>query len=98
MAKVLPPKVLHRRDKLGFATPEESWFKGPLKPTVQQWVEDTIALYPDLLDISGLRRMVADTLEGRRPFFVSSLALCQPRAVGKSIPRQCVTPSAKSGD
>ena len=97
MAKVLPPKVLHRKDKLGFPTPEESWFRPP-KPTVQQWVEDTIALYPDLLYITGLRRMVADTLEGRRPFSFQASALCQPRAVGKSIPRQRVTPLPKPGD
>jgi len=68
MTNVLPAQVLHRKDKLGFPTPEETWFKGPLKPIVEDWVEDTIALYPDLLDICGLRRMVSDTLEGRRPF------------------------------
>ena len=68
MKGVLPEMVRNRRDKLGFSTPEEIWFKGVLKEKVKEGVEDTLRLYPDLLDAGETRLLVDDYLEGRRPF------------------------------
>ncbi len=68
MKDLLPPEVLGRRDKIGFATPEEAWFKGPLRKAVESGIEDTLALYPGLLDPVATRTFAAQMLNGERPF------------------------------
>ena len=67
MSGILPPRVRSRRDKLGFATPEEVWFRGQLREAMLGGVEDTLARYPGLLNEHGVRAHVADMLDGRRP-------------------------------
>jgi asparagine synthase (glutamine-hydrolysing) len=67
MTDVLPPEILARRDKLGFATPEEAWFRGPLKPLILDGVEATLARFPGLLDARATRALVSAMLEGQRP-------------------------------
>lgn len=67
MAGILPEKVRRRRDKLGFATPEQVWFRGPLRNLIKQGVEDTLKRYPGLLNAKGTRALVDDMLDGRRP-------------------------------
>jgi asparagine synthase (glutamine-hydrolysing) len=67
MAGILPDKVRERRDKLGFATPEATWFRGPLREMVRAGVEQTLTLYPVLLNRNGVLAYVADMLDGRRP-------------------------------
>jgi asparagine synthase (glutamine-hydrolysing) len=66
MKGVLPEEVRERRDKLGFSTPEEIWFRGPLKGMILDGVEATLTRFPDLLQASGTRALVADMIEGRR--------------------------------
>jgi asparagine synthase (glutamine-hydrolysing) len=66
MRDILPRPVLERRDKIGFATPEESWFRGPLKPLILDGVEATLARFPGLLDARATRALVSATLEGQR--------------------------------
>jgi asparagine synthase (glutamine-hydrolysing) len=66
MAGILPQSVRERRDKLGFSTPEQTWFRGPLKGLICEGISATIARYPDLLHADGARRLRADMLEGRR--------------------------------
>lgn len=67
MGGVLPEMVRNRRDKLGFTTPEEEWFRGPLRELVLAGVEQTLTRYPWLLNAKGVRAHAADMLEGRRP-------------------------------
>jgi asparagine synthase (glutamine-hydrolysing) len=67
MSGVLPESVRDRRDKLGFATPEQAWFRGPLRGLIHDGVEATLARYPDLLNAQGVRRLRDDMLEGRKP-------------------------------
>jgi len=67
MQGILPEKVRRRHDKLGFATPEQAWFRGPLRPLVEQGVEATLARYPELLNAGETRALMAAALEGRRP-------------------------------
>lgn len=66
MADLLPEEVRERRDKLGFATPEQSWFRGPLRGLIQDGVETSLQRFPDLLNAAGVRALVGDMLEGRR--------------------------------
>jgi asparagine synthase (glutamine-hydrolysing) len=66
MSGILPDVVRDRRDKLGFATPEEQWFRGPLRGLIEQGLEETLALYPDLVNASGVRSLASDMLAGRR--------------------------------
>jgi asparagine synthase (glutamine-hydrolysing) len=66
MSGVLPEKVRDRRDKLGFATPEETWFRGPLRAAMRAGIEQTLDYFPDLLNAAGVRAHAADMLEGRR--------------------------------
>ena len=67
MSGILPARVRTRRDKLGFATPEEVWFRGQLREAVLGGVEDTLARYPGLLNERGVRAHVASMLDGGRP-------------------------------
>jgi asparagine synthase (glutamine-hydrolysing) len=67
MADVLPEPVRERRDKLGFATPEQSWFRGPLRGLIHDGVEASLARYPDLVNAAGARAMRDGMLDGSRP-------------------------------
>jgi asparagine synthase (glutamine-hydrolysing) len=67
MKGILPESVRQRRDKLGFATPEETWFRGPLRSAMLDGVDETLKLYPDLLNASGTRALVNDMLDGKTP-------------------------------
>jgi asparagine synthase (glutamine-hydrolysing) len=67
MRGVLPPRVRQRRDKLGFSTPEQTWFRGPLKGLILDGTEASLRRFPQLFDASQTRALVADMLEGRRP-------------------------------
>lgn len=66
MRGVLPEAVRMRQDKLGFATPEETWFRGPLKGRMTEGVEATLALYPEIFNAEGTRRLAQEMLDGRR--------------------------------
>lgn len=66
MKDILPESVRNRRDKLGFATPEQIWFRGPLKGLILDGIENTLKRYPGLLDEKGTRALASDMLEGRR--------------------------------
>lgn len=68
MAHILPPEVLHRKDKLGFPTPEEIWFRGPLRKTVEQWLDASLETFPDLFDRDGVLSMARGMLNGERAF------------------------------
>lgn len=67
MTDILPEAVRERRDKLGFATPEQAWFRGPLRGLIHDGVEATLRRYPELFNAAGTRALRDDMLEGRRP-------------------------------
>ncbi len=67
MAGILPESVKERRDKLGFATPEQVWFRGPLRDAMRDGVEKTLARYPGLLKPEGTRALAGEMLDGKRP-------------------------------
>ena len=66
MKSVLPESVRERRDKLGFATPEQIWFRGPLRKLVEDGIEATLARYPGLMNADGVRALAKDMLDGGR--------------------------------
>jgi asparagine synthase (glutamine-hydrolysing) len=66
MAGVLPESVRQRHDKLGFATPEQRWFRGPLREMIVEATEATLRRYPELFSASGVRALRDDMLDGRR--------------------------------
>lgn len=68
LGDLLPKSIRQRRDKLGFATPESAWFRGPLRETVSRMIDVTLDLYPQLFDAEATRRLRDEMLEGRRPF------------------------------
>jgi asparagine synthase (glutamine-hydrolysing) len=67
MRGVLPESVRERRDKLGFATPEEVWFRGPLRELIADGVEATLGRYPELMRADETRALMKDMLENGRP-------------------------------
>jgi len=66
MHGTLPEVVRLRQDKLGFATPETAWLRGPLRAAITETIEGTLRRYPSLLNAGGTRALVADMLDGRR--------------------------------
>ena len=67
LAAVLPSAVRDRRDKLGFATPEDGWLKGPMREFMLQGVEETLRRFPDLFHAPGLRQVSRAMLNAARP-------------------------------
>jgi len=67
MAGILPETVRERRDKLGFATPEEVWFRGPLRDLVKAGIEQTLARFPGLFNRQGVHARANAMLGGERP-------------------------------
>jgi asparagine synthase (glutamine-hydrolysing) len=68
MKGVLPEIIRQRRDKLGFATPEEVWFKGPLRTEVLARAEKSVRAHGDIFEPSIAIDLLSATLDGRRPF------------------------------
>jgi len=67
MHDILPARVRDRRDKLGFTTPEQAWFRGPLRQLVRAGIEQTLTRYPGLLNRRGVEEHVDAMLNGRKP-------------------------------
>jgi asparagine synthase (glutamine-hydrolysing) len=64
MRDIVPDAILDRRDKIGFATPEQSWMQD-LAPVVRRWVSD----FPPLPFVKRdrLQFRFSEALDGRRP-------------------------------
>jgi asparagine synthase (glutamine-hydrolysing) len=67
MRGLVPDAVLDRRDKIGFATPEQGWLAA-LRPWVERTLVGEAARAVPALDPAGVRREWRDVLDGRRPF------------------------------
>jgi asparagine synthase (glutamine-hydrolysing) len=64
---LVPDPILDRRDKIGFATPEESWLR-----TLAPWVEEVFASNSGrtsrILRLPVVRERWQETSAGTRPF------------------------------
>lgn len=67
MRGLVPDEILNRQDKVGFATPEELWFRGTQRKAAEALVTETVKLYPEVFDGENTMALLRDILEGRRP-------------------------------
>jgi asparagine synthase (glutamine-hydrolysing) len=67
MLGILPEVVRNRRDKLGFSTPQQIWFRGPLNGHVRDGIEATLKRFPYLLNAKAIRKLADQMLNGNRP-------------------------------
>jgi asparagine synthase (glutamine-hydrolysing) len=67
MRGLVPQAILERKDKIGFATPEEGWLRR-LRPWVQRILQSEIAQDLPFLRIQRARAEWDDVLAGRRSF------------------------------
>jgi asparagine synthase (glutamine-hydrolysing) len=65
MRGIVPDKVLDRRDKIGFRTPERHWLK-MLEPKVFKWLEYANNL--SFINYGCAVREVKQVLDGEKPF------------------------------
>jgi len=65
MRGIVPDEILDRKDKIGFETPEQNWFKS-LGPTVLNWMEGIEDL--PFLNSQACRSEVESVINGFRPF------------------------------
>ena len=67
MAGHLPEAVRLRRDKVGFSTPQQNWFRGPLRSQIERGVGATLDLFPGLFHNDEVISYVEAAMDGRRP-------------------------------
>jgi asparagine synthase (glutamine-hydrolysing) len=63
----LPGLVLNRRDKLGFATPEKEWMRGPLRDVVLEGVSLAVSRFPDLFQAAATQTLAHNLLDANGP-------------------------------
>jgi asparagine synthase (glutamine-hydrolysing) len=68
MRDILPSMITNRQDKLGFPAPEEVWFKGPLRPWVEEQLAASLESLNGLLKADVVRDYAKQVLDGARPF------------------------------
>jgi asparagine synthase (glutamine-hydrolysing) len=67
MKGIVPDSILERKDKIGFATPEQLWLQN-LRPWVESILNSEAATSVVLFDIPSLKRGWKDILNGNRAF------------------------------
>jgi asparagine synthase (glutamine-hydrolysing) len=65
MRGLVPDQILDRRDKIGFATPEQAWLRA-LAPSAREWLCDAEAI--ELFRPTALRGRFEQILNGRAAF------------------------------
>jgi asparagine synthase (glutamine-hydrolysing) len=67
---VVPKKILERKDKIGFATPEEEWFRRALKDDIRQTFHQATFL-PEFIKLPDLQKHFDAFVNGKRPLLSS---------------------------
>jgi len=67
---IVPPEILQRKDKLGFATPEDEWFRYALKDDLQKTFAEAVFL-PEFIKLTELQKHFAAFVNGQRPLLSS---------------------------
>ncbi len=67
MRGLVPQAILDRKDKIGFATPEQHWL-GQLAPWIEQQLDSETLTHIPALRPAALRAEFAAILAGRKPF------------------------------
>jgi asparagine synthase (glutamine-hydrolysing) len=60
----LPPKVLYRRSKFGFETPQDNWLCGRLRPMLESWLRSDRPVW-DYVGRDYVQRLAAQTWQLR---------------------------------
>ena len=66
MQDIVPQAILTRRDKIGFATPQQDWFRGDIRGAMEDGVHDTLARFPELFNKDCVVRYLNQALAGER--------------------------------
>ena len=66
MAGQLRDAVRYRRDRIGFATPQQDWFRGPLRSSLERGLRDTLDIFPGLFDDDEVILYLEAAMDGRR--------------------------------
>jgi asparagine synthase (glutamine-hydrolysing) len=67
MRGLVPDKILDRRDKIGFQTPENRWIKD-LKPWISKLIASDYASQIPILNCAAVKREYHNVLEGKKAF------------------------------
>jgi asparagine synthase (glutamine-hydrolysing) len=67
---VVPKKILERKDKIGFATPEDEWLRCALKDEIRQTFHQA-AFLPELIKLPDLQNHFDAFVSGKRPLLSS---------------------------
>lgn len=67
MRGIVPDRILDRRDKIGFETPEQRWL-ATLRPWVDEVLSGAAAADVPALNLPAVRREWGAVLDGKRPF------------------------------
>jgi asparagine synthase (glutamine-hydrolysing) len=68
LEKLLPTEIFKRKDKMGFITPEESWFTKDFKSEFLKLFDDNIDFSKGIFKKSEVRKYIIEMQQGKRPF------------------------------
>jgi len=66
MQDIVPHAILTRRDKIGFATPQQDWFRGEIRQAMEDGVHDTLRRFPELFNRDCVVSYLNQALAGER--------------------------------
>jgi len=66
MQDIVPRAILARRDKNGFATPQQDWFRGDIRRAMEDGVRQTLDLFPELFNRDGVIDYLDAAMAGNR--------------------------------
>jgi len=67
MRGIVPKEILERKDKIGFATPEQLWLQH-LRPSIESILGSEAARRVVLFDSDSFKKRWREALQGRKPF------------------------------
>ena len=65
LAGKVPPEIYQEPKKLGFATPEQDWFKGVLAEKVESLFMETVNEFPEFFNRTNTIRIFKDRMSGK---------------------------------
>jgi asparagine synthase (glutamine-hydrolysing) len=63
----LPGEIVYRKDKKGFSTPLDEWFDGPLRPWIEEILNEKDVKKRGILDWQKVKQLLRTHFEGRQP-------------------------------
>lgn len=63
----LPHEIVYRKDKKGFSTPIDEWFRGPLRPWIKEILNVESVKERGIFDWRKLEKLLQTHFEGRQP-------------------------------